>query len=64
MKTEIFKDENKIKQFEGEKHSSKAFGYMLKIQPCSIDHALRWEGYKVIETDENGKQTEWKPYTN
>jgi hypothetical protein len=62
MKTEIFKDGELLYTFEGNDSPTLAFGKMLRIQSSSVNHAIRYEGYKVIETDSLGVQTQWKPY--
>jgi hypothetical protein len=61
MKTEIFKDGELLYTFEGTDSPTLAFGKMLRIQSSSVNHAIRYEGYKVIETC-LGIKKEWKPY--
>ena len=60
MKTEIFRDGKLLQTFEGEKASTKAFGWMLSHNSMSINWALKYEGYEIIDTSENGEKTYWK----
>lgn len=65
-KIEVSKDGFHLNTIEGENVSdvqTKAFGYMLRCQPNSVDHALRYEGYKVKEIYEDGEVEYWKYYT-
>lgn len=62
MKTEIFLDGVLLHTFTGQDATTLAFAKLLRIQPNSVNHALRYEGYKVVDTDEQGRQLEWAPY--
>lgn len=61
-KTEIFRDNQLLHTFEGEDSPNKAFVKLLQIQSNSTSWVIKWEGYKVTETTEDGTQTNWKPY--
>ena len=63
IKTEIFRDNELIHTIEGENSPNEAFIKLLKIQPQSTDYALKYGGYKVTETKENGTKENWKHYS-
>lgn len=51
------------KTFENQEGDASAFGYMLRAQGQSIHHALKFEGWKVEQINEQTKESEfWKPY--
>lgn len=63
IKTEIFRDGQLLHTIEGDNSPNEAFGKLLRIQGNSTDYALRWGGYTVIETKEDGTTENWKPYS-
>lgn len=63
-KVDIYQDGKLLKTFTGPDCETSAFGYVLRVQPQSVDYALRYGGYRVISTDETGKETAWKHYTS
>lgn len=59
----ISKDGEIKKIFENQTTDSAAFGYMLRAQSQSVNHALKYEGWKVEQINEQtGKSEFWKPY--
>lgn len=59
----IYRDNELLKTFENQQNDICIFGYMLRIQSNSINHALKYEGYKIEITDEEtGKTEKMKPY--
>lgn len=60
----IYKDGQVQQKYEHETSDIKALGYMLRNQPNSTDHAIRYEGWSVELIDEDTKESEfWKPYS-
>ena len=59
----IYQDNKLLKTFENEQTDAKMFGYMLRIQSNSINHAIKYEGYKVeIIDQQTGEKHILKPY--
>jgi len=59
----IYQDNDLKKTFTDQESDQNAFGYMLRIQGNSINHALRYEGWNVEVIDQDtGEKTYWKPY--
>ena len=59
----IYKDDKVIKEFEHQDSDYEVFKFMLRHQPNSIHHALKYEGYKVTYLNEDdGSGGEWKLY--
>lgn len=60
MKVEIFKDGELLHTFEGESSSKQAYHKLLSIQSNSTSWAIKYEGYKVVETNQDGTKNIWK----
>lgn len=60
MKTEIYKDGELLHTFEGENSPKDAYQKLLRIQSNSTSWAIKYEGYKVVETYQDGTQSIWK----
>ena len=59
----IFRDNELRKEFKHEKNDFAAFKYLLDHQSNSINHAIKYEGWKVeIEDEETGEKDYYKPY--
>lgn len=59
----IYHDGDLKKEFTGQTSDTNAFGYLLKAQGNSVNHALKYEGWKVEQINEQtGKSEFWKPY--
>lgn len=63
MKTYIvYKDGEELAKFEHQKTDIEPFGFILRSQSHSTQWAMKWEGWKVKEIDEDtGAETFWKP---
>lgn len=63
MKTYIvYKDNEERAKFEHQTTDFKPFQFILKNQSQSTQWAMKYEGWKVKEIDEDtGKETFWKP---
>jgi len=59
IKTDIYKDGKLLKSIEGADSGTKAFGWLLRNQSCSVDRALKIEGYSVTETKTDGTTEKW-----
>jgi len=64
MYTFIIYHDNEIKKtFENQPNDLCIFGYMLRAQSNSINHALKYEGWKIeIINEETGETEKMKPY--
>lgn len=59
----IYQDNQLKKTFENQPNDLCIFGYMLKAQSNSINHALKYEGWKIeIINEGTGKTELMKPY--
>jgi hypothetical protein len=59
----IYQDNELKKEFNGQKNDFEAFKWLLNNQGQSINHAIKYEGWKVEEINETTKESEfWKPY--
>ena len=63
MKTYIiYKDSEQMAKFEHQNTDFEPFKFILKNQSHSTQWAMKYEGWKVKEIDEEtGKETFWKP---
>lgn len=59
----IYHDKELKKTFENQPNDICIFGYMLRAQSNSINHALKYEGWKIEIINEGTGETEiMKPY--
>lgn len=59
----IYHDNELKKTFENQQNDICIFGYMLRAQSNSINHAIKYEGWKVeIINEETNKIEYLKPY--
>lgn len=59
----IYHDNKLQKTFENQPNDICIFGYMLRAQSNSINHALKYEGWRIeITNEETGETEKMKPY--
>ena len=60
----IFQDGELKKTFENQLNDMNVLGYMLRAQSNSMDHALKYEGWKIeIINQETNEKEYMKPWT-
>ena len=60
----VISQDNEVKHtFENQPDDTKAFGWMLRNQGASIGRAIKYEGWKVEQINEQTNESEfWKGY--